>query len=208
MTAAEHFIQSPIRPFKRRRSFTELVDSPVKRRKADRRPEDLITPPQRGGKAPSPDFIAPRPQLPLVLPIKKRRIRKPEQYKKAPKEGQTARASPQAVVDDEGGFDDWRAFDDSSPSKAKDNIDWTISLEDVEKLKLELLPSYWEQLSLNLNSIIRVTERLYIVQEWHKGGRLKVCNCGTKADLLAKRIPTCLQDGRYHRSYGYLMRLP
>jgi len=123
---------------------------------------------------PSPDIITPRLQVPPVLPIKKRRIRKRGQFKKALKEDQTARASPQAVLDDDGGFEDWIAFDDSSPCKARDNIDWTISLEDVEKLKLEFLPSYWEQLSFNVNSIVRVTERLYIVQDWHKDGRLKV----------------------------------
>lgn len=81
------------------------------------------------------------------------------------------------MLDDDGGFEDCIAFDNSDnsfPSKAKDNIDWTISLEDVEKLKLDFLPSYWEQLSFNVNSIVRVTERLYIVQDWHKDGRLKV----------------------------------
>jgi hypothetical protein len=177
MTAFRSLIESPIRPirpFKRRRSFTELFNSPVKRSKVATRPDDLFTPVQRGGKAPSPDLIGPRPQ---ALPIKKRRIRKRGQSKKAPKEGQAARASPLAVLDDDGGFEDWIAFDnydDSSPGKAKDNIDWTISLEDVEKLKLELLPSYWERLSFNVNSIVRVTERLYIVQDWHKDGRLKV----------------------------------
>src|ERR1700731_3408283 len=118
MTASEHFIQPPVRPFKRRPSLTELINSPVKRSKVASRPDDFITPARRGGKAPSPDFIAPRPQGPQGLPIKKRRIRKRGQFKKAPKEGQAARASPQAMLDDDGGFEDWIAFDnydDSSP---------------------------------------------------------------------------------------------
>ena len=71
-----------------------------------------------------------------------------------------------------GGFGDWSG--DRSPVKAQDTIDWSVTTYDLEKLKLDILPCYWEHLLDSLNSIVRVTQRLYIVQEWNYKGHLVV----------------------------------
>ena len=45
---------------------------------------------------------------------------------------------------------------------------------DLEKLKLDILPCYWEFLSDSLNSVVRVTQRLYVLQDWNYKGHLVV----------------------------------
>jgi hypothetical protein len=77
--------------------------------------------------------------------------------------------------DDVGGFgDNGGSFGDCSPEKARDIIDWSITSNEVERLKSQVVPLYWELLLESVNSIVRVTERLYIVQDWNNKGYLKV----------------------------------
>jgi hypothetical protein len=71
-------------------------------------------------------------------------------------------------LEDEGGFTNF------SPEKARDNIDWGITNDDLEVLKSKVIPLYWEVLSESVNSIVRVTDRLYILQDWNYNGHLKV----------------------------------
>src|SRR5579859_3102879 len=170
MPFSDDFIEPPIRPIKRRSSFINFIQSPAKRAKTASKFDDFITPARRGAKAPSPDFIAPRQS---VLTIK-RHPRKSVQCRNASKARQLPATTPPLAALGEVDFVDWGGVEDSSPYKAKDNIDWTVSAEDVEKLKLELLPCYWEKLTINVNSIVRVTERLYIIQDWYRHGYLRV----------------------------------
>ena len=45
---------------------------------------------------------------------------------------------------------------------------------DIDGLKAKIVPVYWESLLASINSIVRVTERLYILQDWDHKGYLKV----------------------------------
>jgi TPR repeat protein len=99
-------------------------------------------------------------------------------YKRPQKANEQNATPPPALQDEDedvtdvGGFGDFGGFD--SPVKAQDNIDWTITSCDLEKLKLEILPCYWEHLLDSVNSIVRVTQRLYILQDWNHKGHLVV----------------------------------
>jgi hypothetical protein len=71
-------------------------------------------------------------------------------------------------VEDDGGFENL------SPMQPRDNIDWGITNHDIEEMKSHVVPLYWEILLGSLNSIVWVTKRLYILQEWDYKGHLKV----------------------------------
>ena len=85
-------------------------------------------------------------------------------------------ACPESASHHNIGFGDEEGSESWSPAKVKDNIDWAITISNIEELKSNVLPLYWELLLESLNSIVWVTERLYILQDWNfKGqGQLKV----------------------------------
>jgi hypothetical protein len=90
---------------------------------------------------------------------------------------------------DEGGFPDdneyGRGFNDdesrciSSPpdSCMKDTINWMISGEEIAELKARLVPMYWEKLKDVIHAVVRVTRRLYVLQNFHRFGYLMVTCC-------------------------------
>ena len=51
----------------------------------------------------------------------------------------------------------------------KDTIDWSIASDEIEMLKSKVVPIYWELLLESTNTVVRVTERLYILQDWNRG---------------------------------------
>ena len=70
-----------------------------------------------------------------------------------------------------------REIDNDSPRRhngVKDNIDWSITGEEVEMLKAKVMPIYWESLLESPNGIIWMTKRLYILQDWDCTGFLMV----------------------------------
>jgi hypothetical protein len=69
------------------------------------------------------------------------------------------------------------------PEKARDIIDWSITSDEIERLKSQVVPLYWELLLESVNSIVRVTERLYILQDWNNKGYLKVTSQSNNPDL-------------------------
>ena len=48
-----------------------------------------------------------------------------------------------------------------------DEINWDVRDEQVNKLKTRLLPNYWESLQEAPCSIIRISTRLYLIQDWN-----------------------------------------
>ena len=48
-----------------------------------------------------------------------------------------------------------------------DKINWDVHDEQVNKLKTRLLPNYWESLQEAPCSIIRISTRLYLIQDWN-----------------------------------------
>ena len=76
------------------------------------------------------------------------------------------------------GFDDnGGGFSQSSPVKdypVKDTIDWSITSDEIETLKAKVVPIYWELLLESANTVVRVTERLYILQDWNRLGYLMI----------------------------------
>jgi hypothetical protein len=110
--------------------------------------------------------------------------------------------------DDGGGLgDNGGSFGDCSPEKARDIIDWSITSNEVERLKSQVVPLYWELLLESVNSIVRVTERLYILQDWDNKGYLKVTSQSIILIFEGTPVQACLQNGRYQRADGDIMRL-
>jgi hypothetical protein len=56
----------------------------------------------------------------------------------------------------------------------KDSINWSITGEEVEMLKAKVMPIYWESLLGSPSGAIRMTKRLYILQDWDRSGFLMV----------------------------------
>ena len=81
---------------------------------------------------------------------------------------------------DGSGFnDDYRGFRESSLEKGYrvvDGIDWTIIYNDVGELRSKVMLVYWESLLDSPFGTVRVTERLYILQDWYRLGYLIVIN--------------------------------
>jgi hypothetical protein len=94
------------------------------------------------------------------------------------------------------------------PEKARDIIDWSITSDEIERLKSQVVPLYWELLLESVNSIVRVTERLYILQDWDNKGSLKVLT-SQSIILIFEGTPVqaCLQNDRHQRAHGGVMRL-
>ena len=164
------FIEPPTRPIKRARSPTTFIHSPVKRRNIVIQPKPFISPPRRLHKPLPPDFIAPNDPVITI----KRRSRRRVQCRNPPKPRISKEACPESAWHHSIDFGDGGGSESWSPVKARDNIDWSISNCDIEELKSNVLPLYWELLLESLNSIVRVTERLYILQDWNYKGQLKV----------------------------------
>ena len=91
-------------------------------------------------------------------------------------DGNSLRHDGSSLGHDGGGFgENGGSFGDCSPEKARlDIIDWSITSNEVERLKSQVVPLYWELLLESVNSIVRVTDRLYILQDWNNKGYLKV----------------------------------
>jgi hypothetical protein len=96
---------------------------------------------------------------------------------------------------DGGGF--FNGDDNESPEKGngvKDGIDWSVKDKEVERLKAKVVPVYWESLLDTPNSVVKVTERLYIVRDWDRLGNLTVTPQYIRLTSLGAAVQACLQD--------------
>jgi hypothetical protein len=83
----------------------------------------------------------------------------------------------------------------SSPEKARDTIDWGITSGNIEQLKSQVVPRYWELLLESVNGIVWITERLYVLQDWNLKGFLKVTSLIAKINFKGMSIQTCVPNG-------------
>ena len=175
------FIEPPI-PSSRQRSLI-IFDPPEKVTKK-RNEEDLISPYRPTKRRKGYDFS----ESSVCRKSKSRCTSR----KGAKKPAKTRKKKPQDDLEsfgDGGGFSDgggdyhgrgdYHGGGDyhSSPEKCigvKDVINWSVTGEEVEMLKVEVVPIYWEALLGSPNSVIRVTERLYILRDWDRSGFLMV----------------------------------
>lgn len=64
-----------------------------------------------------------------------------------------------------------------SPNKdfnLEDGIDWSITGDDITNLQTKVVPKYWEKLQNVVHAVVRITPRLYVLQDWNRFGYLMV----------------------------------
>ena len=159
-----NLIQSPINV--PHLSISSLIESPL---------------PTHPGKVPAGLIASPIFNLPAAK--SKKRIRSwPSKHPKRAKKIHVAtlkqgiEASPSYDGFGMGFDDDGQGF--LSPNedyKMEDVIDWSITSHEVIDLKVKIVPMYWEKLQTVVHAIVRVTSRLYILQDWNRFGYLMVC---------------------------------
>ena len=171
---SHRFIESPIPHSKRPISPSNFIESPIKVSKG-RIAGNLVASPQQIKTPRASDFIAsPVSGLPTAIKISTKRNRPSN-----PVEPQKRRNVNSVSVTDyddrfygaDGGFGEWSPERDYG---IKDTVDWSITSDEIEVLKSKVVPIYWELLLESANTVVRVTERLYILQDWNRLGYLMV----------------------------------
>jgi hypothetical protein len=161
------FVEPRIPISKRRISISNLIEPPIKGR--PRQFSNLFESPPEKRKRTIPVRIVESPQSSSSKTISKKRVRPSK-----PRKNQVQRV--------EGGDWDGGELGFSSPEKASkpdDVIDCTLNGDEVETLKAKVVPKYWELLLRVPSALVRVTKRLYILQDWDRFGYLMVlthCN--------------------------------
>jgi hypothetical protein len=175
-----NYIAPPVRPINRSRLPSTYFAPPIKQPSNAVDVNRFIAAAPRPPRQPlSSDYIASKN---TAIQTKRRRRRSvpftKQQNVQKPKEiCAPSLQDPEFDDFDDSGFGDWPAdgdWPDGSPVKTQDSIDWSITSSDIEKLKLDVLPCYWEHLLDSVNSIVRVTKRLYVLQDWDYKGHLVV----------------------------------
>lgn len=185
-----------MQPSKRRRKEWKIVESLTQLELSQRplwiNPANLVSPPQF--RTPK-EILQFEPPLSHFVPSAARepsRKRSPSSKRpsKRSKKSSTSKQNiessqiPSIMNDgfigpDNGGF---IGPDDGSggfPSLARDydvdnNINWTLTTHNIETMKEKLVPEYWERLQFEVYAAVRVTTRLYVLQDWDLSGYLKV----------------------------------
>jgi hypothetical protein len=170
------FIEPPVRSSKPK-SSSSILESPVKVTKKRRLQENEIVSPHRPRKRNKTyDFVeSPKSIQNKIYYTNQRRPVKPRKKKYI---------ESVSFGDDDGFFngdyidyEDYNKSPEKSPEKdngMKDGIDWNVKDKEVERLKAKVVPVYWESLLDTPNSVVRVTERLYILRDWDRLGNLMV----------------------------------
>jgi hypothetical protein len=164
-----------------------ILESPVKVTK--RRNDESLLSPRRSTKLPPySDLLDPRtlPTPRTSVSPKRDQPKRPAKPRKKKIVGSVSLCNGDGGHSDGAGFggEDGGGLGDSSPKKCDsstekchgvmDGIDWTITGGDIEELKSKAVPEYWESLLDSPIGAVRVTERLYILKDWHPMGYLMV----------------------------------
>ena len=158
-------------------SFSRIIESPMKITK--RRNEGNTVSPYRPTKRHrSSDIVEP----PIRPASRKSSSTKRDQSRRSVKSREKKNVESVSLYDGDGGYsdgvrfcDDGGGFGDSSSDKCygvMDGIDWRITGDDVEELKSQAVPEYWESLLDSPYGVVRVMEHLYILRDWHPMGPL------------------------------------
>jgi hypothetical protein len=170
-TNIHSLIEAPISIRQSSISVSKLVESPIKG--SSRRLSKLVASPLEKTRRTNALRLVEPPQFLTSKTTSRKRIRpsKPS----TPRKKKGAACAPfdnwdGGFGDDDGGF----GFSPEKDSEAKDVIDWTSTSVEVETLKSMIVPKYWELLVNAAHAVVRVTKRLYILQDWNRIGYLMV----------------------------------
>jgi hypothetical protein len=199
-TQDRSFVAPPVRSSKRvKASSSRFVESPVKTTKR-RNAEDFVSPRRPTKRRRRSDFVEPRtqPEPRTISSTTRDRHRRP-----ATKPRERKNVNSVSLGDGDGGYSDGGGYDggglgDSSPEKCHgvmDGIDWSITGDEVDELKSKAIPEYWESLLDSPFGVVRVTERLYILKDWHPLGYLMVTYRYIRLTFsLGTSVQACLQN--------------
>jgi hypothetical protein len=193
------FVEPPVLSSKPVKSSSRFVESPVKVTK--RRNEENFVSPYRPTKLRRhPDFV----ESPTWTAPRKSSSTKRDRLRRPAKPQEKKSVDPESLCDSDGGYSDGdgfcdnsAGFGDSSSEKCygvMDGIDWSITGDDVEELKSNAVPEYWESLLDSPFGVVRVTERLYILKDWHPMGYLMVTCQYIRLISLGTPVQACLQN--------------
>ena len=165
------FIEFPIRPSRRVRSVSEVVESPVRGTRKSWEERQVISPnwPPKHGRIYD-IIVSPRSKVSK----RPRKYRQPA--KKCPKRQKTPELNCFVIapfgdnncgfVENSGHYNDY--YNSPEPDNGvNDGIDWSATGEENDRLKGMVVPVYWEALLQTPNSVVRVTQRLYILWDWN-----------------------------------------
>jgi hypothetical protein len=195
------FIQPPVQSLKRSVPST-FIQSPVKRQKSNAH-DSLFSSSQKIKQPVASDLIAPNIST-TKHRSKQSRSRQSAKSRKSKDVSSSQNHEITVEIDegfrddrgtgDDGYFGDNGGYEERSPEKVNDILDWSVTSMDVDRLKAKIIPIYWESLLASVNSIVQVTERLYILQDWNHKGYLKVINQWIMLIFIEASISTSLSN--------------
>ena len=179
----DNLFASPTCVYKQPQSYYDLVQSPT-----------TVTPPQITDLVATPVTAFPEKKTPLGLiasPIWGRsasgHYKTPSKKRSRPGKREKPRKKALVTKDDDSiqishfdnEFDGFAWNDGGFPSPAQEDnindvIDWSITGDEIENLKAKVVPMYWEKLRNAVHAVVRITVRLYVVQDWNRFGYLMV----------------------------------
>lgn len=220
MTAQDlpSFIEPPVRP--KSRPSPLVVEPPVRPMKRRMEKCEIVSPARPIKRAKSYDLVEPQYVHSKSHSIKRRRTKRAKRDKKqvltsvfCGNDGLVSFGNNR----DDGGFTDLDGHHidsgdyNRSPEMdngVKDGIDWSTTTGDVEVLKARVIPFYWDSLLEFPSGVVKVTERLYIIRDWHRSGYLMVATAYIiRLISLGSSIQACLQDDGQRWNRENLMRL-
>ena len=179
------FVEPPVSFRKLPTRPSRFHESSIKRRRPTTLPNHFISSPRKASQpnvSPS-NFVAPNGSVTMKI-LKKRPPRRQVQPGNPSKSFKAKEVTSTQLWDHPTDFHHDGEFETFSPVKPRDNIDWSISSAEIEELQLRVVPYYWQLLVESFCSIVRVTDRLYILQNWdYKKQQLKVHTWMRKINL-------------------------
>jgi len=167
------FIEPPVLS-SRRATSPNFIESPVKLTKRQNE-ENFISPYRPPKQQPTVyDFI----ESPNQPAPRKRSSTKRDRPRRPVKPREKKNVDHESSKDD-GGYSELGGLGEGGGSPEKgygfmDGINWGITGDDVEQLRSKAVQEYWESLLDSPFGAVRVTDRLYILKDWHPMGYLMV----------------------------------
>ena len=194
------FVEPPVWPAKPKpKSSSSFLESPVKVPKKRRQENEILSPYRPRKRFKTYDFVeSPKPTQSKICYTNQKGAKNPVKPRK--------KKYVKSVSSGDGGgffngdyndYEDYNESPEKSPEKGngvKDGIDWSVNDKEVERLKTKVVPVYWELLLDTPNSVVRVTERLYILRDWDRLGNLTVTSQYIRVTSLGAAVQACLQD--------------
>ena len=193
MTAQDvlSFVETPVRSSKLK-SSSPIVESPVKVTKKRLQEHEIVSPQRPTKRCVTYDFVEnATSKTRATIRRARKRLVKPRKKKSV---DSLLFGDDVGFADDDGCYNDYGDYNDfpEQCNGVKDGIDWSVRNEEVKRLKVKVVPVYWESLLDSPNSVVRVTERLYILRDWDRSGNLMVILQFIKLIFSGVAVQTCL----------------